>query len=78
VEDWMTVKEAATRLGVTDSRVRQHIQSGRLPAAKVGPVNIIRNADVERLVRELTAEAGKKRGPVPNAVRLARLEHADE
>lgn len=37
VEGWLTLGEAAARLGVTDSALRQAIKRGRLAAHKAGP-----------------------------------------
>lgn len=47
---WLTTKEAAEKLEVSDSRIRQLIAEGRLPAQKFGHVNMIDEKDLE-LVR---------------------------
>jgi excisionase family DNA binding protein len=47
----LSVKEAASELGVNRQRVQALISSGRLPAQKVGSYYVIREADIE-LVRE--------------------------
>jgi excisionase family DNA binding protein len=73
----MTTAEAATRLGVNQSRVRQFIREGRLASEKVGR---------DRLIHEdaLTAfiEAQKEKRPGPRsraalAARVAELEGRD-
>jgi excisionase family DNA binding protein len=47
----LTTAEAAERLGVSPSRVRQFILDGRLPAQKVGRDLFIKESDLKR-VRE--------------------------
>ncbi len=51
MEEFITTTEAAARLKLTPSRVRQLVVSGALPAHKFGPVNMVRISDLE-LVRE--------------------------
>ncbi len=43
----LTAKQVAEKLGVNDSRVRQLIQSKRLPAEKYGNLWLINEADLE-------------------------------
>jgi len=52
----MSVKEAARKLDVTVGRVHQLIQSGRLPAEKLGSQYVIRLEDL-KLVE--TRKAGR-------------------
>lgn len=47
----LTTKEVAEKLGVTDSQVRYLILRGKLPAQKLGHINVIKESDLE-LVRE--------------------------
>ena len=73
MEEFITTTEAAARLNLTPSRVRQLVVSGALPAHKFGPVNMVRISDLE-LVRERpgvgrppkqvapTKQASKKKG----------------
>ncbi len=49
--DTLTTEQAAARLGVTPSRVRVLIRSGRLPAQKFGRAHVINEADL-KLVAE--------------------------
>ncbi len=49
----LSVIEAAKQLGISRIRVNQLINSGRLPAQKIGRSYIIRESDLE-LVRERT------------------------
>lgn len=44
-----TTKQAAKILKVNDSRVRQFILSGRLPAHKLGHIWIIQQKDLEKI-----------------------------
>ena len=45
----LTTKQAAKELGVNDSRVRQLILAGRLPAKKFGEVWMIRKKDLSKV-----------------------------
>jgi excisionase family DNA binding protein len=47
--DFFTTKHAAKILGVNDSRVRQFILAGRLPAQKVGRDWLILESDLEKV-----------------------------
>jgi excisionase family DNA binding protein len=46
---FISTKRAAEILGVNDSRVRQLILAGRLPARKIGRDWIIREKDLEKV-----------------------------
>jgi excisionase family DNA binding protein len=58
MDELLTTQQAAERLGITDSRVRQLVLEGRLQAQKFGRSNMIRAAD-------LKAVEGIKRGRPP-------------
>ena len=60
MDEYLTTQQAAERLGITDSRVRQLILEGRLPGQKFGRSNMIRASD-------LKAVEGIKRGRPPKA-----------
>jgi excisionase family DNA binding protein len=47
--DLLTTRQAAQELGVTDSRVRQLILDGKLPAQKFGRSHMIKRNDLKRL-----------------------------
>jgi excisionase family DNA binding protein len=51
---FMTTKEAAERLSVTDARIRQLILDGRLPAQKFGNMNMIREEDLKLVAERKT------------------------
>jgi len=55
MDELLTTQQAAERLGITDSRVRQLVLEGRLPAQRFGRSHMIRAAD-------LKAVEGMKRG----------------
>jgi len=55
MDELLTTQQAAERLGITDSRVRQLVLEGRLPALRFGRSHMIRAAD-------LKAVEGMKRG----------------
>jgi excisionase family DNA binding protein len=43
----VSVRQAATKLGLSDGRVRQLIQMGRMPASRVGRTWVIREEELE-------------------------------
>ncbi len=51
LEGFITTKEAAQKLDVSEGRIRQLVAEGRLPAVKVGQTNLVKESDLE-LVRE--------------------------
>ena len=51
IEGYLTTRESAEKLGVSEGRVRQLIAENRLPTTKIGNSNLIRESDLE-LVRE--------------------------
>jgi len=51
MEGYITTTEAAERLGISSARVRQLVGSGDLPVTKFGPVNMVKETDLE-LIRE--------------------------
>ncbi len=51
LEGFITTKEAAQILSVSEGRIRQLVADGRLPAVKVGQTNLVKESDLE-LVRE--------------------------
>ncbi len=61
----LTTRDAATRLGVTVTRVQAMIIAGRLPAAKLGRDYVIREAD-------LKCVADRKPGRPPKAASVKR------
>jgi excisionase family DNA binding protein len=60
----LTVAEAAQMLAVSPKTIRRRIQSGDLPASRVGSAVRIRGSDVERLLTEdgTQANPGPGRG----------------
>jgi excisionase family DNA binding protein len=55
----LTTKEASEKLGISAIRVRQLIQSGRLPAQKLGRDHLINESDLQ-LVKVRTNGRPKK------------------
>jgi excisionase family DNA binding protein len=45
--EWLTTRQAAEKLGVSDARVRAMIKAGRLPAQKLGHIHMINEADLK-------------------------------
>lgn len=69
----LTTKEVAERLGVTPSRVRALIQSGRLPSQQYGRDHLIKESDLNlvqnrkpgrppKVKAETDSKASKKKG----------------
>lgn len=50
----LTTKDAAERLGVTETRIRQFILEGRLPAQKFGRQHLIREEDLKLVAERKT------------------------
>lgn len=48
-DDLLTTQQAAAELGVTDSRVRQLIIDGKLPAQRFGRSHMIKRGDLKRV-----------------------------
>lgn len=48
-DDLLTTQQAAEELGVTDSRVRQLILDGKLPAQRFGRSHMIKRSDLKRV-----------------------------
>ena len=54
----LTAKQAAKALGINDSRVRQLILAGRLPAQKFANVWIIHEKDLAKVADRKTGRPG--------------------
>jgi excisionase family DNA binding protein len=72
--EWLTTRQAADKLGVSDARVRAMIKAGQLPAQKFGHIHMINENDL-KLVKDrkvgrprkeqtekTSKRAGKRRG----------------
>jgi excisionase family DNA binding protein len=60
VEGYLTTKQVAEKLGVSEGRVRQLVSEGRLPSVKVGHTNLVRESDIELVkVRKRTGRPPK-------------------
>lgn len=55
--DWLFSSHAAALLGVSDSRVRQHILSGKLPTITRGKTHYVSRAAVNRLLDGSTTKS---------------------
>lgn len=47
--EYLTTKQAAEKLGVTESRIRQLIAEGRLKSEKLGHINVILEKDLGKI-----------------------------
>ena len=57
----LTSTAAAAELGVSDSRIRQLIREGRLPAKKLGRDWVVEEKDLKRLKNRKTGRPAKKK-----------------
>lgn len=57
----LTTKEAAGKLGVTQTRVQQLILEGRLPAQKMGRDNFIKEVDLKLVADRKPGRPAKKK-----------------
>ena len=46
IDGYLTTKEVAKKLGVTDGRIRQLVAENRLQTVKVGQTNLIKESDL--------------------------------
>ena len=61
-KEYMTVQEAAQRLGLHESRIKALINAGKLPAKKLGKwVWMIEASDLEEFARTRNTKAGRPR-----------------
>ena len=65
MEGYITTTEAAERLGVSSARIRQLVASGKLPAQKFGPVNVVKESDLELIRDRPSAGRPPKVKPAP-------------
>ncbi len=72
VEGYLTVNEAAAKLGVSGGRVRQLVADGKLASIKVGNLRLIQKTDVEAF--ELPAK-GRPKVENPSKNTLAQREY---
>ena len=59
---YITVQEAADIIGCSKSRIYQYVQSGRLPAQRMGPMLLLPIEEVKHFRR---GPAGRQRGMAP-------------
>lgn len=62
---YLTVKEVAARLRVSDLTVRRWIWSGKLPATRVGRLRRIKDSDVEVLTQNWATKPDLSPEPFP-------------
>jgi excisionase family DNA binding protein len=71
MEGYITTTEAAERLGISSARVRQLVANGTLPASKFGPVNMVKEDDLE-LIRNRPSAGRPPKGQTNGASKKAR------
>lgn len=72
----LTTRQAAERLGVTDSRIRHLVLEGRLPAEKFGRDLVIRERDLRLVADRKVGRPPKQRQAVMPAPTKARRKAA--
>lgn len=65
-EEEVVLSEAARELGLSHVSVWRHVDSGKLKARKVGPIWLIKRADLEAF-KQLRRPIGRPRRPRPAA-----------
>jgi excisionase family DNA binding protein len=65
MEGYITTTEAAELLGISSARVRQLVSSGKLPAQKFGPVNMVKKSDLDLIRHRPSAGRPPKIKPAP-------------
>jgi excisionase family DNA binding protein len=61
MNELLTTRQAAERLGVTSGRVRQMIVDGQLPAMKMGRDNFIKASDLKLVENRKVGRPAKSR-----------------
>jgi excisionase family DNA binding protein len=65
----LTTKDVAAKLGISDTRVRQIIISGKLPAQKFGNVLLIQESDLKLLENRTVGRPAKPKPEDESATR---------
>jgi excisionase family DNA binding protein len=73
MEDLLTVKEAAERLGVTTNRIRQMISAGDLKAQKVGEEKLIAESEISRAEKLGEKKTEKSTPPAINELATLKI-----
>jgi excisionase family DNA binding protein len=60
MENWLTTKEVAERVGLTYVRINQLIKDGTLPAEKRGRDYFIKESDIEIILQRPETRGRKK------------------
>jgi excisionase family DNA binding protein len=60
LEGYLTTKEAAEKLSVSEGRIRQFVAEGRLPAIKVGQTNLVKESDLSLIADRKTGRPPKE------------------
>ena len=64
IDGYLTTKEVAEKLNISEGRVRQLIANDRLPAVKVGHTNLVKESDL-KLIENRTN--GRPKGYSPKS-----------
>jgi len=57
---WITLREAATRLGLSTQTIRRYVAAGELEAVRIGNVTRIEEEALERWLRSRVVQPTKK------------------
>ena len=69
MEDWLTIKEAAAMLKLSEHTVRDQVRDGKIPSVKLGHRTVrVRRAEIEKLLPKgssvVVASGPRRRGRV--------------
>jgi excisionase family DNA binding protein len=68
LEDWISQAEAARIRGVSQERIRQLVQEGRLQSLEVAGRKLVRRSEVEAFVPKPEGRPAKKTAPKKQAI----------
>ena len=63
---YVSIKEAAEMLGLSDKRVYQYVRAGRLPARRVGNILILPIEEVRQFKPSPSGRMRAKAGSIPS------------
>lgn len=65
--EWLTTRQVAEKLGVSDTRVRAMIKAGQLPAQKFGHIHMINEDDLKLVENRKVGRPPKANAAIPKA-----------
>jgi excisionase family DNA binding protein len=65
--EWLTTRQVAEKLGVSDTRVRAMIKAGQLPVQKFGHIHMINEDDLKLVENRKVGRPPKANAATPKA-----------